>query len=156
MKKIVFLFLAFSFFIGCSGDDDNNEPNPISIIGKWKLTKVTSQMTTSNVYAVGEGTDYNAFMTFEENPNKVTSEGEVTLEVKVYMDGILIETMYQTLNFDNQFGSGQWSISGSDLTLSGPDSDVNVTIFESTQNTLKFIYIPNSTNEVNFEFVRVN
>lgn len=155
MKNLFIMMLGIICLISCSSDDDNPVNNN-SIVGKWKLTKVTTEMTTNNIYAIGEGTDYNGFMTFEDQPNKVYGEGEVMLEIKVYMDGVLLETMTQTISLANQFETGQWEISENTLTLSGSNSSVSVALTELTGSSLKFRYTPNDTNVVNYEFTKVN
>lgn len=147
--------MGLAFLTGCKSDDDNNPTNS-AIVGKWKVTKISSEMTTSNIYAIGEGIDYNGYMTFESNPNKVFGEGEVLLEIKMYMDGALIETMQQTISFANQFETGQWEISGSILTLSGQNSDVSLSVLELNENTMRLQYTPTDTNVVKYEFTRVN
>ncbi|MET3730880.1 lipocalin family protein [Moheibacter stercoris] len=155
MRTIFILMVGILFLTACKGDDDNNPVTP-DIAGKWKVTKITSEMTTSSIYAIGEGIDYNGYMTFESNPNKVFGEGEVLLEIKMYIDGVLVETMQQTISLANQFETGQWEISGNNLTLSGQNSDVTMTITEINNNTMKLTYTPTDTNVVKYEFTRIN
>lgn len=40
--KILLLVLLFGFFIGCSGDDDEQRTESSPLIGTWKLTELLS------------------------------------------------------------------------------------------------------------------
>lgn len=153
MKKLFILFVGISLLTSCSKDDDNNPING-SIEGSWNLTRLQTEMSISEglIKSVGEGKDYNAFMKFTDEPNQVTSGGSVGLVQKVYMNGTLLSTDEETIDFNNYFGEGQWQLSGNNLILSGQNSEVSVTITKLTGNSLVFRYNPNPETKIIFEF----
>lgn len=156
MKKLIILFIGFSLLTSCSKDDDN-EPNNGNITGEWILTKLNTEMNIAEgvMTAIGEGKDYNAFMTFTDDPNQVTSGGSLTLVQTIYMGSTPISTDETTIDFSNYFSeTGQWQLSGNTLTMSGQNSNVSVTVTKLTSNTLIFRYNPDVTTVLTFEFSR--
>jgi len=151
MKKLFILFIGFILFTSCNNDDDASPVNS-SIVGEWTLTKLNAKMDIGIAQSVGEGKNYNASMSFTENPNQVSSQGTVVLEQKLYMNGTHISTEESTIDFTNQFGTGQWELSGNTITMSGQDSSVSVTVTKLTSNSLIFRYNPDETTVLTFEF----
>jgi len=153
MKKLIILFIGFSLLSSCSKDDDN-EPNNGSIVGEWRLSKLNTEMNIAEgvMKSIGEGKNYNAFMTFTEEPNQVTSKGSLTLVQTVYMGSTPLGTEEMPIDFSSYFGAGKWELSGNTLTLSGQSSNVSVTITKLTSNTLIFNYNPDVTTVLTFEF----
>src|SRR5690606_5230350 len=105
MKKLFILFIGIVLLTSCNKDDDASIS--AGIAGEWTLTKLNSEMDLGFMKSVGEGKDYNASMTFTEQPNQVYSQGTVVLEQKLYMGGTFMGTEESTIDFSNQFETGQ-------------------------------------------------
>jgi len=150
MKKLFTLFIGIVLLTSCNKDDDASIS--AGIAGEWTLKKLNSEMDLGAITSIGEGKDYNASMTFSEEPNQVYSQGTVVLEQKLYMNGTLLSTEESTIDFSNQFETGQWELSENTLTMSGENSSVSVTVTKLTSNTLIFRYNPDETTTITFEF----
>lgn len=152
MKKLLTLFIGVLLLTSCS-DDDNTSVNA-SIVGEWSLKKLNTEMDLGVIRSVGEGKDYNASMTFSEQPNQVFSQGTVGLDQNLYIDGNLLSTEESVINFSNQFETGEWELSGNILTLSGQSSSVSINVITLTSNSLIFRYSPDETTIITYEFSR--
>ena len=63
MKKLLYLFIAGTFLISCSSNDDSNlDP----IIGKWKLASITLD---GKDISIGDECDQKSIVTYLENGN---------------------------------------------------------------------------------------
>ena len=63
MKKLLYLFIATTFLISCSSNDDSNlDP----IIGKWKLASITLD---GKDISIGDECDQKSTVTYLENGN---------------------------------------------------------------------------------------
>lgn len=153
MKRLLILFLGFSFTLtSCSSDDDGGNTINANIVGTWTLTKLNSESDFGFATATGQGKDYDATLTFNDQPNQVFGSGSVVLELTTYVNGIALSTDEQLISFENQFETGQWELSGSKLTLSGEGSQVTATVEKLTSNTLIFRYDPDETMTIKYEF----
>lgn len=153
MKKLLFLFIGLSFALAsCSSDDNGGNSINASIVGTWALKKLNSESDFGFATATGQGKDYNATLTFNDQPNQVFGAGTVGLEVTTYINGVALSTDNQEISFENQFETGQWELSGSKLTLSGEGSQVTATVEKLTSNTLIFRYNPDETMTIKYEF----
>ncbi|HLU51515.1 MAG TPA: lipocalin family protein [Flavobacteriaceae bacterium] len=150
MKKI-FLFLAISIALVSCNKDDDNSGSPASIAGSWNLTKLNLNVESTYVedgityiYLVAaEGTEYDASLTFSENPNTIEPLGSITVSVKSYLNGIPVGQEEQTLNLGDEFDSGTWDLNGSTLTVyEGDNTEISTefTVETLTQNKLVITY----------------
>ena len=63
MKKLLYIFIAGTFLISCSSNDDSNlDP----IIGKWKLASITLD---GKDISIGDECDQKSIVTYLENGN---------------------------------------------------------------------------------------
>jgi len=97
MKKLIMLFIVAATMFSCSDDDDTKEENVL--IGKWKLTQITSFDAT--VYTPEESE--NVYYTFNSNKT-VAIESNVNLPEN---DGFYQHTSPKTIPYsfytDNEF-----------------------------------------------------
>jgi len=154
MKKLFILFIGISSLTSCSSDDNKNNSINAPIVGEWTLTKLNSEMNLAGgiMQSRGEGKEYNAFMTFTELPNQVSSGGTVILDQTIYMNGTPLSTNEDLINLENTFGTGEWELLGNTLTMSRQDSSVSVTVTKLTSNTLIFRYAPDETISIIYQF----
>ncbi len=155
MKKLLILFIGFSFALtSCSSDDNGGNTINASIVGTWTLKKLNSDSDFGFATATGQGKDYDATLTFNDQPNQVFGSGSVVLELTTYVNGIALSTDEQLISFENQFETGQWELSDNKLTLSGQASEVSVTVTKLTSNSLIFRYDTDGTTIITYEFTR--
>lgn len=155
MKRLLILFLGFSFTLtSCSSDDDGGNTINANIVGTWTLTKLNSESDFGFATATGQGKDYDATLTFNDQPNQVFGSGSVVLELTTYINGVAFTTTDEVISFENQFETGQWELSGNELTLSGQASEVTITVTKLTSNSLIFRYDTDGTTIITYEFSR--
>lgn len=153
MKKLLILFIGLSLAMtSCSSDDNGGGAINGNIVGTWMLTKLTTETNMPGISATGQGKNYDATLTFNDEPNEVFGTGSVGLEVTTYINGVSFGTAEEVINFDSQFGAGQWELSGNTLTLSGEGSAVTVTVLKLTPSSLIFRYDTDGTTIVTYEF----
>lgn len=155
MKKLLILFVGLSLTImSCSSDDDGGNSINGSIVGTWTLTKLTSDTDMGFATATGQGKNYDGTLTFNDQPNQVFGSGSVVLEITTYINGVALATTEEEISLENQFETGQWELSGDQLTLSGAGSSVTVTVLQLTSNSLIFRYDTDGTTIITYEFSR--
>lgn len=148
MKFLKFLFLAtfISTFIACNSDDNDPTPTPESLAGEWEVTAIDYEGTTSTVVSgfppvggtfTGTGFDMDLKITFEEDPNNFTSEGNYSINLETEVSGQTYTSNWENNEFT---GSGTWSKDGNMMTftnaINGETSEAE--IMEETDSKLKF------------------
>lgn len=157
MKKYILsvvVFISMLLLASCSSDDDGGNTINANIVGTWTLTKLNSESDFGVATATGQGKDYNATLTFNDQPNQVFGSGSVVLELTTYINGVAFTTTDEVISFENQFETGQWELSGNELTLSGQASEVTITVTKLTSNSLIFRYDTDGTTIITYEFSR--
>lgn len=150
MKKITYLFLALTLVItSCSKDDDSAPQISGSISGTWNMisynytgttiTEFQGQSITSDFVAEAFDIDYS--ITFEENPNNLTTDGTFSLRLTTTALG---QTQTQTLsNVDAVDTGATWELSNDEIiTMANGETGI-LKIIELTENSLIL-----STNDV--------
>lgn len=141
MKKLNTLFLVFTLiFASCSSDDGTPEISG-DIVGIWEMvdydysgTTVTqAQGQTLSANFVGEAYDIDYTLTFEENPNKVISEGSFSLELTTTVAG---QTSTQNIEALDVLESGTWEIINGELVTVTSNGEGKMKIEQLTESTL--------------------
>jgi len=147
------LFIATAF-IGCSSDDDSTNNTSASLIGTWSIVSFDYDGVTSTEFMgesldatfVGVGENFDASITFTENPNEYSSSGSYDVVLSTTVLG-MTDTM--TTPIDNFQSEGGWERNGDLLifenefielnsTIPTMEIDMNeVTILELTDTTLR-------------------
>jgi hypothetical protein len=125
---------------GCS-KDENNEP--ATIPGTWKITDIHIDDGTSEVTVAGQsitypytihGKDYNTSTTFTENPNEYTSTGSYTSVTIIDYSGTKDTS---EVFIPASSGTGTWNLSGNVFTeMFGGNTYVHE-VLEFTSSRLK-------------------
>ena len=149
MKKyLLYVLTAFVLLVSCSSKDDENSAESNILTGTWNLV-AQSQISTAtitqgtNVFITKEnavGKDFNFKIIFSENPNTITSQGSYTLVTTYSSTGEPDEVNESTTTADNDGVEGNWSLSGSRLTIVNDDeaSVFDVTIIDNKTISLNF------------------
>lgn len=161
IMKLTYVFLFALFIASCGSDDSNETTDPMndettddtddssddmnddssSIVGMWEVISIdASGISTVEIAGqtietnfVGEGIDLNYTVTFTEDPNEVTADGEYNIELTTTVAGQSItETIPGILFID----SGSWVIEGDQITITSNDMDSTGTITTLTDTTL--------------------
>lgn len=141
MKLTNLLLICLAVLFSCS-DDDDPVPTSQGMVGTWSITAVDYRGTTTTTSQggsvkadyTGTGKDIDVTVTFNENPNTVTSEGSYVIVLKTTMQG---QTTTEEYPFDEAFSDGTWTLSGNALTITDVDGPQTATILEQTKTTLK-------------------
>jgi len=163
MKIMKFTFvLLFAIIIASCSDDDNNEtPDPMNeetpenmdessdetedesatVIGMWEVTSIDASGTSTAEIAgqtietefLGEGIDLNYSVTFTEEPNQVTADGDYNIELTTTIAGQSITEVIPGILF---IDSGDWVIDGDQITISSNDMESTGTITTLNETTL--------------------
>ncbi len=140
--KLILLAVITITFSACSNDDDsNNNTSEDSILGTWNGTSVmytgTSEVTANGITITsnfeGVGYDYNFTVTFNENPNEVTSEGSYSIELTTTVQGQTITQNIENLNFSEV---GEWELNNDELTVTNNGEASTATIVELSETSL--------------------
>ncbi len=161
IMKLTYLFLFAIIIASCGSDDSNDTTDPVNeetpedmddsmdgmndesstIVGMWEVISIDASGTSTAEIAgqtietnfVGEGVDLNYTVTFTEDPNEVTADGEYNIELTTTVAGQSItETIPGILFID----SGNWIIEGDQITITSNDMDSTGTITTLTDTTL--------------------
>lgn len=135
--KLILFTALISLTISCSSDDDGAALNSGSIVGVWRGTAVnySGTSTTSGQGQsftsefVGEAYDIDYTLTFSENPNKVVSEGNYSIELTTTYMGQTITQNIEGLSF---LSDGNWSLNGTTLSITMDNDTQDATIVELT------------------------
>ena len=141
MKKINLLFLVLLVIISSCSKDDGPSEITGDILGQWNLTAYDydgkSVTTAAGVSItsefIGEGLNFDATVTFSDNPNTIVSQGDYTLRLTTTVMG---ETNVVEHTFSDFIGNGNWEQSGNKLSVSSGDLEYDYTIKRLTDNEL--------------------
>ncbi len=148
MKKLgLVLFLACTTFLtSCSNDDDASAIviDEALIIGEWDLTDFKTENGRTVTNALGEtitaeysstGRDYNAQLTFSENPKTFLSSGGYTAIVTTTTFGQTV-TEEQVIPGDFISG-GSWRVENNQLIVTDiNDNDTAFSVLSQSDDTL--------------------
>lgn len=121
MKKISLLAFVFmiTLFVSCDKEDSKNEDSveaSAKLVGDWKLVgyDVEDAIIASNfegidfsIPAIITGKDFDASLSFSENPNVFTSEGSFDVLIEFEVEG---ETFSQEEVVEDFLSEGEWAI----------------------------------------------
>ena len=163
MKKstLLLFFLTTILFISCTKDnDDDNNSTPIivdeeqndpndedpSIVGTWNLTSLNFYLDETETYpngnqaflsAYGYGRNLDIQITYSENPNRSTDQGNCELEWYIenpYGDDYpFYEKEFRFTNF-----VGDWTIASNDLTIVNDAITITGTISSLSETHLAY------------------
>ena len=157
MKKYFFLTLVTScalIFTSCSKDDDGVNASDSEIIGAWNLTAFEAndgrvEIITEDQTVVSEldilGKDFDATITFAEDPKTVTSEGTFNATVTTTTMG---QTETEEQEGDKFFENKPWSLEGSVLTIGSGEEEQSFTITSLTESRMDLRYVLDETDTV--------
>lgn len=151
--KITLLSFALVFFASCEDDDSSNDTSA-DLVGTWSMTSLdydgtsstTFQGTTTSIDFIGEGTNIDYTLTFDENPNNFDASGSYDIELTTDFMG---QTTTQTESVEDANSTGTWSRDGNTLSfdgvlvslgdmapMTGDTENNDITISELTATTL--------------------
>ena len=133
MKKLsLFLFLICStFLISCSNDDDSSSLiiDENLILGEWNLTGHVTENGRTVTEGLGQtlvaeystiGKDFDATLTFLENPKTYISEGGYTGVTTTTFQG---QTTTEEIITPDVLTNGEWSIENNKLIVVDPNNE---------------------------------
>lgn len=152
MKKSIYLTLFVSLFtslflLSCSDNEESSvNITESDLIGSWKITSIyTEEGKVSGVvdgvpfsasYSL-EGKNYNIDVEFKNNPKEVITQGNITFVASYTMGG---ESETEEFFGDSPLATGNWSLDGNILTVTGDDkesSSSNIIDFNKTSITFR-------------------
>ena len=157
MKKYFLLTLVTSctfIFTSCSKDDDGVDATDSQIIGAWNLTALNVndgrvEIITDGQSIVSEleitGKDFDATVTFAEDPKTVTSEGTFNATVTTTTMG---QTETEEQEGDDFFDNKAWSLNGSVLTIGTGEEEQSFTITRLTDSRMDLRYVLDETETI--------
>ncbi|MDF4204728.1 hypothetical protein PXD56_17285 [Maribacter sp. SA7] len=150
MKKIHLLFVVITYAIAlssCSNDEDAvSNASESQITGTWNLTALESNDGQSDTNFDGTsilttftevGKDFDTVITFTENPNIVTSEGNYTT---VTTTTIMGETSTEEVIGEDFFENNEWRLEGNILYFGSGEEEVGFTITELSDSRMSLRY----------------
>lgn len=148
MKSKVLLFILSTYMIFSCTDSDNTALSitDSDILGTWNITGFSiddatiltstngmSYTTTSNI----EGKDYNASISFSENPKEVELDGSITIDAAIGLYGENQAASYaiESLETDE---IAIWSIANNLITLTDQNNDHSIVlkVLEYSENKI--------------------
>ena len=152
MKKILVLFVFSAFIFGCETSD--NDLPTASIIGVWNGVSINFTGTgNAEIQGVpvtadvdGEGYDIDYTVTFDEDPNIVSSIGTISAEVTATLQGQTYTESEEGISIDF---SGPWSQDGNTLALTIDGEDIIANIVELTESSLVLQFITERVETIN-------
>lgn len=153
MKKLSLILIIFSMlFISCSKDDDNGG-SQAEITGTWELNKYeidgegTIEIDGEQIPVIieGYGDNYNAQLTFADDtePGIVTGSGTFDLTINFIFMGQIINTVEETISFEEMFLDATWIFNQASGTLTIQEGTSTPTVLYVTtlnNNTLVLEY----------------
>lgn len=154
MKPIYVMLIFSALIFGCKSDDDapidpgsggGGGGSTLDITGTWIANEMTfsvnSIQTANNqsttVQYMGEVSDVDFTVTYDEDPNVSTSDGTYDLVLTSEVNG---ETNTETFDDIDYRIVGSWSLQGSTLRISNNFSATTAQIFELTDTTFAYTY----------------
>lgn len=124
--KIVFIILITIATLSCSNDEElsklNENVSESSIVGTWKANDIYLLNGKIETTLLGvptslnldlEGKEYNATISLEQNPNTITSSGDMTIKATISKVGFSVNEEYQ----ENLDMNGQWTLTNNVLKV---------------------------------------
>ena len=144
--KLLFLSVLVSTMVACSSDDDSNDNGGGDTTGDLVATwvGVSVEYTGTSVSEitgfpdittefVGTGYDIDYTMTFDENPNEISSTGSYSIELVTTFEGQSTTQNVENLSWLN---IGEWSRTGDEVSVTVNGETSTMTIVELTDTTL--------------------
>lgn len=162
-KQFILLFLAATFFIGCSKDDDSTPANSVvDISGNWGLTAYhfegtrrilnDTEVDIINFNATAWDIDVNTI--FTDTPNDYSAIGIYNLDINVIDENGDEFYFANTLEIHDL---GTWSRTNSFLGITVDGVLAQGSISELNETTLKFAVSSSSTEtDENNQSVSIN
>jgi hypothetical protein len=139
MKSLSYLamLLALSLSITACSDEEAGSPNNEALVGTWRLESIdysgtsstTVQGTTFTSVFVGEGYDLDVTVTFSEDPDTYTTDGDYSIRLTTTTQG---QTVEQDFTFEGFLDDGTWERDGENVIITNGDGDVFETIIVLT------------------------
>jgi hypothetical protein len=143
------IFVLFSFFACTIANTSSVEIDNNDLIGSWSVKNlnldnatlsVTSPVVTT-LAANGIGKNFNTTISFSENPNNVTLNGNFVLELTYREPSGIEQTEELTLNnifFNDNFGftSSTWILNDDELQLNEGGEMLPIRIIDFVNNLL--------------------
>lgn len=129
--------------LSCSEDEELDKlSEPLSeeaITGTWKATdlyllngKLETSVLSLNLDL--EGKEYNTEVTFDQNPNTISTNGDITVTATVSAIGLSVSE-----DFQEDLGmNGQWTLANNVLTISNNGISQEYEIVEFSGTTITF------------------
>jgi hypothetical protein len=144
LSKLFLISLAV-IFLSCGDDDDDPQPTSEGLAGTWAVTAIAYEGTTTTSGGgmemeadfTGTGKNMDLDITFNENPDTFTSQGDYTIVMKTTMGG---QSITQDYPFEGFLTDGTWELDGKIITVTGPSGPQEATIIEQTATTLKMAW----------------
>ncbi len=139
IAKLVLLSIALVLF-SC-GKEDDPKPTADGLIGTWSITALDYEGSTTTTILgtsitssfTGVAKDLDMTVTFNENPNTVTSQGSYTISITTTTLG---QSVTEDFTFDDFFDDGTWALNGQTLTVTSSGVVQEATIISQTSTTL--------------------
>lgn len=152
MKKILILFVFSAFIFGCETSD--NDLTTASIIGVWNGVSINFTGTGAAEIQVvpvtadvdGEGYDIDYTVTFDEDPNTVSTVGNFSVEATATLQGQTYTESEEGIALDF---SGPWSQDGNTVALTIEGEEVIANIVELTETSLVLQFIIERVETIN-------
>jgi len=154
MKHLKLFFYAFTLVLVFSSCTEEELTNSEKIVGNWKMTDFhgTTEATTTDpsidmtitATSVQEGSNYNSFINFTENPNNYTVSGtmktHMTVTTVMIVDGETTTNVTEDDYDSEPTENGTWSIDGDKITVTttylGQEKTTTATIQELSNTVL--------------------
>lgn len=142
--KLLLLFIIIPILFSCEVNTTSQaDITSTDLVGTWNLTNFKIDNAILNILspdpatitASGFGKNYNASITFTENPNQVSVDGNFDFELTYTNGQTYIENIYLDATLlNNTFGSSSssWRIDNNILSLIESREIINIEIIEYT------------------------
>jgi len=147
MKQLSILFITLILVLTSCSSDDSIPKTSGNIAGTWQMisydyrgeSTTTAQGQTLTSDFIGEAYDIDYTITFEENPNKLSSDGSFSIELTTTILG-----QTSTQNIEDVLGLeglevvsvGTWEIVNGQLVTTANGEIGNMDILELTESSL--------------------
>jgi hypothetical protein len=158
--KISIVILIISIFCACEGSIDSAfNITKSDLVGSWALTNfemdeasliITNPGPTQSIIADVIGSDYNAFVSFSENPDIANVTGDFTLNISYNQTNVDIYSI-DAFIFNDIFGfsTSAWVLNNNVLSLIDGGTNINIDVIDFTGNVLKIEVDVNETVTIN-------
>jgi hypothetical protein len=142
--KLLLLFIIIPIIFSCEVNTTSQaDITSTDLVGTWNLTNFKIDNAILNILspdpatitAIGFGKNYNASITFAENPNQVSVDGNFDFELTYTNGQTYTENIYLDATLlNNTFGSSSssWQIDNNIVSLMESEEIINIEIIEYT------------------------